>query len=166
MFIYFMINDAKICQVWSTLTSWLNFLRLAKSSFRGFIDQPTHIEGGKLDHLFVRKLDVVDVQLHHPYYSDHDAIIAMFQKWLTYLKGKQNCKGKLKYFGYNYNISFISHCIFLSIPPGARIYVPTQLRQNIYNWSFQILEINLGELSIMEVNCSQSLASQGIQCRR
>ena len=58
------------------------------------------------------------------------------------------------------------HVVFLSISPGARIYVPTQLRHNIYNWSFQILEINLGELSIMEVNCSQSLASQGIQCRR
>ena len=55
------------------------FFSLAKKSFKQLVNRPTHVEGGKLDQLYVRKLDVVDVSLHHPYYSDHDAIIAMFE---------------------------------------------------------------------------------------
>ena len=41
------------------------------------MDRPTHIDGGKLDQLYMGKLDIVF--LHHPYYSDQDAIVAMFQ---------------------------------------------------------------------------------------
>ena len=47
---------------------------LASLGFVQLIDKPTHIEGHILDHMYVRDVDIAGWQLHHPYYSDHDAI--------------------------------------------------------------------------------------------
>ena len=50
---------------------------LSRKHLTGYL---THIESGKLlDHLFFRKLEIEDVLLHHPYYTDYDSILAMFR---------------------------------------------------------------------------------------
>ena len=68
-----------VCIEKKLIKPFLHSFSLARNSFKQLVDRPTHVEGGILDQLYVRKLDVVDVSLHHPYYSDHDAIVAMFQ---------------------------------------------------------------------------------------
>ena len=55
------------------------FSRLASVSFDQLVNQPTHIEGGIIDHLYVRKVKTVKTFLHHPYYSDHDGVLALFK---------------------------------------------------------------------------------------
>ena len=47
---------------------------LASLGLVQLIDKPTHIEGHILDHMYVRDVDIAGWQLHHPYFSDHDAI--------------------------------------------------------------------------------------------
>ena len=42
--------------------------------FAQIIDRPTHKDGNILDHVYVRNVKISEWQLHHPYYSDHDAI--------------------------------------------------------------------------------------------
>ena len=51
--------------------------RLAEKSFVQLVDQPTHIEGNLLDHLYIRHAKTDNVLLHHPYYSDHDSVMAI-----------------------------------------------------------------------------------------
>ena len=53
--------------------------RLAGKSFQQLVHQPTHIEGGILDQLYVRNMTTEKVVLHHPYYTDHDAVLAMLE---------------------------------------------------------------------------------------
>ena len=43
------------------------------------VNRPTHIEGGILDHLYVRQVETVKTFLHHPYCTDHDGILALFK---------------------------------------------------------------------------------------
>ena len=47
---------------------------LASFGFVQLIDKPTHVEGNILDHLYVKEVEIAGWQLHHPYYSGHDAI--------------------------------------------------------------------------------------------
>ena len=55
------------------------FFSLAMKSFDQLVNHPTHIEGGFLDHLFVRKVETVRTFLHHPYCTDHDGVLALFK---------------------------------------------------------------------------------------
>ena len=48
--------------------------KMASKGFVQIIDKPTHLQGGILDHMYIRNIDVEYWQLHHPYYTDHDAI--------------------------------------------------------------------------------------------
>ena len=48
--------------------------RMATKGFSQIIDRPTHKDGNILDHVYVRDVAFADWRLHHPYYSDHDAI--------------------------------------------------------------------------------------------
>ena len=48
-------------------------------SFDQLVDQPTHLEGGILDHLYIRKVTNVKTLLHHPYCTDHDCVLALLQ---------------------------------------------------------------------------------------
>ena len=47
---------------------------LATQGFNQIVDTATHLKGGILDHFYVRNLKIIDWHLHHPYYTDHDAI--------------------------------------------------------------------------------------------
>ena len=48
--------------------------RMASNGFLQIIDKATHKDGNILDHVYVRGIEFVDWQFHHPYYSDHDAM--------------------------------------------------------------------------------------------
>ena len=48
--------------------------RMTTKGFSQIIDKPTHKDGNILDHVYVRDVAIADWRLHHPYYSDHDAI--------------------------------------------------------------------------------------------
>ena len=67
------------------------FFRLLDLGFNQLVDQPTHIEGNMLDHLYCRHIKTVKVFLHHPYYSDHDSVMALLDikvsgQWIKSLK--------------------------------------------------------------------------------
>ncbi len=49
--------------------------------FEQYVKEPTHLQGNMLDQFFgkVKKLHCVNCFLHCPYYSDHDAVCAIFQ---------------------------------------------------------------------------------------
>ena len=48
---------------------------LNQHGFTQIVDQPTHIQGGTLDHFYVRPLtNVIDHFVHPLYFSDHDAV--------------------------------------------------------------------------------------------
>ena len=47
---------------------------LATQGFNQIVDTATHLKGGILDHFYVRNTKIIDWHLHHPYYTDHDAI--------------------------------------------------------------------------------------------
>ena len=55
---------------------------------RGFVQlvtEPTHVKGNILDHIYVRSCPNVKMRrplykLHHPYYSDHEAVLLMLKK--------------------------------------------------------------------------------------
>ena len=49
---------------------------MSSLGFKQIIDEPTHIEGGHLDQIYVRGLASYEVELYSPYYTalDHDAL--------------------------------------------------------------------------------------------
>ena len=51
--------------------------KMASKGFKQYIDMPTHRDGHILDHMYVREIEMHGWLLHHPYYSDHDAICLM-----------------------------------------------------------------------------------------
>ena len=51
--------------------------KMKYQNFAQLIDKPTHREGHILDHLYVREVNMIGWQFHHPYYSDHEAICCM-----------------------------------------------------------------------------------------
>ena len=57
-------------------------LQAAMSSFDmvNIMTRPTHLGGNKLDHVWMsRKLELKYSDLHHPYYSDHDATLVIVE---------------------------------------------------------------------------------------
>ena len=51
--------------------------KMKSQNFAQHIDKPTHRGGHILDHLYVREVNMIGWQFHHPYYSDHEAICCM-----------------------------------------------------------------------------------------
>ena len=51
--------------------------KMTSKGFFQHIDKPTHKGGNMLDHLYIRNINLTGWQLHHPFYSDHDAICCM-----------------------------------------------------------------------------------------
>ena len=50
----------------------LNSAMISKG-FEQIIDRATHMKGHMLDHMYLQSIDRFSWQLHHPYWSDHDA---------------------------------------------------------------------------------------------
>ena len=46
---------------------------LISLGFKQIINRATHIKGNILDHMYVLDVGEFSWQLHHPYWSDHDA---------------------------------------------------------------------------------------------
>ena len=46
---------------------------LESKGFVQIINRPTHLKGHVLDHMYLRNIESFDWQLHHPYWTDHDA---------------------------------------------------------------------------------------------
>ena len=51
-------------------------VNLKKLGFKQIVREATHIEGGHIDHIYVRGLKIMDMELYSPYYTakDHDAL--------------------------------------------------------------------------------------------
>ena len=63
---------------------------LQEIGFRQIINKPTHIQGSLLDHFYIRFDNCsTNQRLHHPYYSDHDAICVILKKTLQKLNISQ-----------------------------------------------------------------------------
>ena len=60
---------------------------LTKAGFQQIVNRPTHIKGNMLDHMYIRGITVKNHDLHHPHYSDHDAICAVVKKDENHLQG-------------------------------------------------------------------------------
>ena len=57
-------------------------INLENMGFNQKVTEPTHIQGRTIDHCYVKENEdfkMVDLQLHSPYYSDHDAILIVLQ---------------------------------------------------------------------------------------
>ena len=54
-------------------------IALASKGFVQIIDKATHLRGGILDHMYVRNINLIDWNLHHPYFSDHDSLAIEFE---------------------------------------------------------------------------------------
>ena len=53
--------------------------KIMSNGFQQLVAQPTHIEGGLLDHIYCKRLSFEPlVAINFPYYSDHGAI-SVFQ---------------------------------------------------------------------------------------
>ena len=50
---------------------------LEKEKYSQLVTKPTHIGNHTLDHVYVQQTltNKVDIYHHHPYYSDHDALL-------------------------------------------------------------------------------------------
>ena len=51
---------------------------LSTSKFTQLVDEATHIRGRQIDHVYIRdkvKMDVLDIERHSAYYTDHDALL-------------------------------------------------------------------------------------------
>ena len=46
---------------------------MSSMGFKQVINQATHMKGHLLDHMYVRNIGHFEWQLHHPYWTDHDA---------------------------------------------------------------------------------------------
>ena len=53
---------------------------LTIAGFHQIVNQPTHIKGNMLDHMYFRGLLIKHHDLHRPHYSDHDAICAVVKE--------------------------------------------------------------------------------------
>ena len=47
---------------------------MTANNFIQVINKATHIKGHTLDHMYIRNIEWFEWQLHHPYWTDHDAI--------------------------------------------------------------------------------------------
>ena len=49
--------------------------KILSNGFRQIVTQPTHIEGGLLDHVYIKRISFEPMVLvHFPYYSDHGSL--------------------------------------------------------------------------------------------
>ena len=57
---------------------------LTNNGFKQFVDEPTHIKGRHIDHLYFKPSKIFcespSMYRYTPYYSDHDAICATFRR--------------------------------------------------------------------------------------
>ena len=48
---------------------------LKQNRFSQLVKESTHIKGRSIDHVYVKGVEVVDLERHSPYYTDHDALL-------------------------------------------------------------------------------------------
>ena len=74
-------GDFNLCYFKNKSTSF--FSNMNKLGFQQLIKEPTHIQGGHIDHCYWRKdghnTEQPETERYSPYYSDHDAILIILQ---------------------------------------------------------------------------------------